>query len=105
MPRGAGPGTGRAEQGQAGSVPANCTEAPTANRGPPACRGDARAGRRRGLAGRNTHDGLRERLQAQAGEDGRISLRFEIVYGHAWRTRPRVRPPEAPIVFTRKGNR
>jgi malonyl-CoA O-methyltransferase len=65
--------------------------------------GDARVARRRGLAGRGAHDGLRERLQAQATEDGRISLRFEIVYGHAWRVRPRARPAQAPIVFTRKG--
>lgn len=65
--------------------------------------GDARAARKRGLAGRGAHDGLRERLRAQAGEDGRIGLRFEIVYGHAWRVRPRPRPAHAPIVFTRKG--
>jgi len=65
--------------------------------------GDARAGRRRGLAGRDTHDGLRERLRAQAGDDGRISLRFEIVYGHAWRARPKPRPAQAPIVFDRGG--
>ncbi len=64
--------------------------------------GDARVARRRGLAGRGTHDGLRERLQAQAGDDGRIGLRFEIVYGHAWRVRPRPRPSHAPIVFERK---
>ncbi|MFA7504557.1 MAG: methyltransferase domain-containing protein [Burkholderiaceae bacterium] len=65
--------------------------------------GDARIGRRRGLAGRGAHDRLRERLQAQAGDDGRIGLRFEIVYGHAWRVRPRPRAAQAPIVFDRKG--
>ncbi len=64
--------------------------------------GDARTGRRRGLAGRSAHAGLHERLRAQAGEDGRIGLRFEIVYGHAWRVRPKARPGHAPIVFTRK---
>jgi len=63
--------------------------------------GDARTGRRRSLAGRRAHQGLHERLRAQAGDDGLISLRFEIVYGHAWRVRPKARPAQAPIVFTR----
>lgn len=64
--------------------------------------GDARLERRRGLAGRSSHAGLRERLRAQADENGRIALRFEIVYGHAWRVRPKPRPPLPPIVFTRR---
>lgn len=63
--------------------------------------GDARLERRRGLAGRHAHDRLREQLAAQAGPDGRISLRFEIVYGHAWRIRPKPRPPLPTIVFSR----
>lgn len=37
---------------------------------------------------------LLDALRAQAGADGRIALRFEIVYGHAFNTPPRVKVAE-----------
>ena len=44
------------------------------------------------LRGRRWHAQLRQALQSRlAGPDGRLALRFEIVYGHALKPAPRVR--------------
>jgi malonyl-CoA O-methyltransferase len=52
--------------------------------------GNALWQRPRGLRAPRTWRALCERLQQQAGDgNGRVSLSFEIVYGHAWRGRPR----------------
>lgn len=50
---------------------------------------NALAGRRRGLAGKETFTAMRE---AYAGlrRDGRLPASFEIVYGHAWKPQQRV---------------
>ena len=52
--------------------------------------GNALWQRPRGLQTPRTWRRLCERLQKEAGDaDGRVSLSFEIVYGHAWRGQPR----------------
>ncbi|MCG6874697.1 MAG: methyltransferase domain-containing protein [Betaproteobacteria bacterium] len=47
------------------------------------------AARRRGLTGRRIWDRAR-RAYAQRMREGRVPASFEIVYGHAWKPRPRV---------------
>jgi malonyl-CoA O-methyltransferase len=52
--------------------------------------GNALFQRPRGLRTPRAWQALCDRLQQQAGDaDGRVSLSFEIVYGHAWRPQPR----------------
>jgi malonyl-CoA O-methyltransferase len=52
--------------------------------------GNALLQRPRGLRTPRAWQALCDRLQQQAGDaDGRVSLSFEIVYGHAWRPQPR----------------
>jgi len=50
---------------------------------------NALSGRNRGLMGRLAWQRLREALAAKM-RDGRLSISFEIVYGHAWKAQPRV---------------
>jgi malonyl-CoA O-methyltransferase len=45
-------------------------------------------GRARGLSGRAFGKSLRERLHANM-QDGRFSVSFEVIYGHAWKGVPR----------------
>jgi malonyl-CoA O-methyltransferase len=48
----------------------------------------ALAGRARGLAGRRFRAALAEKLAAQCG-GGKLSVSYEVVYGHAWKAAPR----------------
>jgi malonyl-CoA O-methyltransferase len=43
---------------------------------------------RRGLAGRRFRAALSEKLEAQR-RDGKLSVSYEVVYGHAWKAAPR----------------
>jgi malonyl-CoA O-methyltransferase len=47
------------------------------------------AARRRGLTGRRVWDRVR-RAYAEHAREGRLPASFEVVYGHAWKPRPRV---------------
>jgi len=63
--------------------------------------GDASRGRARGLRGRRARLRWRDALEALAGPGGRVSLSFEVVYGHAWCPQRKNLPPGyAPISFT-----
>ncbi|MHB1527931.1 MAG: malonyl-ACP O-methyltransferase BioC [Acidiferrobacteraceae bacterium] len=53
---------------------------------------NARTGRFSGLTGKDRFRRFEERLSAGRGEDGRIPVTFEVVYGQAWRPDT---PPEA----------
>lgn len=55
--------------------------------------GNADPARAAGLRTPRWHRRLREALAARAGPDGRIAMRFEVVYGHAFNPAPR--PPVA----------
>lgn len=57
----------------------------------------ARADRARGLAGRGFLAALRSGLAAQVRE-GKLPVSFEVVYGHAWKARPRRAPDGRSIV-------
>ena len=46
--------------------------------------GNALRGRFRGLRGGATRRQWEERIGAEAGADGRVTVSFEIIYGHAW---------------------
>ena len=48
----------------------------------------ALAGGARGLAGRRFHAALAEKLAAQR-RDGKLSVSYEVVYGHAWKAAPK----------------
>ena len=48
----------------------------------------ALAGRKRGLAGRRFRAALTEKLAAQR-RGGKLSVSYEVVYGHAWKAAPR----------------
>ncbi len=52
---------------------------------------------RRGLAGRAFRHALEQRLAALR-RDGRLAVRFEVVYGHAWRPQARQAPDGRAIV-------
>ena len=52
---------------------------------------------RRGLAGRGFRAALEQRLAAQR-RDGRLAVRYEVVYGHAWRPQARHAPDGRAIV-------
>jgi len=57
---------------------------------------------RRGLAGRGFRSALVERLAAQR-RDGKLAVRYEVVYGHAWKPAPRLAPDGRAIVqFARR---
>jgi malonyl-CoA O-methyltransferase len=47
--------------------------------------GNPLATRRRGLMGRHAWEGFRNELEKNRGPDGRLSLTYEIIYGHAFR--------------------
>lgn len=66
--------------------------------------GDPLSGRRRGLSGRGRLARLHAALEARRdGGTGRLSLTFEIVYGHAWMPRAsRLPAGYAPIDFVRR---
>ena len=62
--------------------------------------------RRRGLIGRTAWQSLRRRLEALRGSDGRFSLTFEVIYGHAFRPVPTVTARGESIIrldFPRRG--
>ncbi|MDP9108861.1 MAG: SAM-dependent methyltransferase, partial [Pseudomonadota bacterium] len=62
--------------------------------------------RRRGLIGRTAWQALRQRLELLRGSDGRLSLTFEVIYGHAFRPVPTVTARGESIIrldFPRKG--
>lgn len=64
--------------------------------------GDASPARARGLQGRGARRRWQEAIEALAGPGGRMSLSFEVVYGHAWGPqRKRLPPGYAPVAFTR----
>jgi malonyl-CoA O-methyltransferase len=54
--------------------------------------------RRRGLLGRNAWQRIRQALEQSRGDDGRISLTFEVIYGHAFRPAPRTTASGEAIV-------
>lgn len=67
--------------------------------------GNARADRRRGLAGRQFLTAVHRALDARrdAAHDGALVLSFEVIYGHAWVPKPsRLPPGYAPIGIVRK---
>ena len=57
----------------------------------------ALGGGARGLAGRRFRAALGERLDAQR-RDGKLSVSYEVVYGHAWKAAPRHAPDGRAIV-------
>jgi len=66
--------------------------------------GDASRARAPGLRGRRAWLRWRDAVEALAGPGGRVSLSFEIVYGHAWCPQHKGLPPGyAPIAFTLPG--
>jgi malonyl-CoA O-methyltransferase len=67
--------------------------------------GNPLATRRRGLIGRAAWQRVRQALEAQRRPDGKLTLSFEVIYGHAFRPAPRVTAQgEAIIRFApRKG--
>ncbi len=66
--------------------------------------GDALRGRRPGLRGRGAMARWLAAIEALAGPDGRISITFEIVYGHAWcPARKRLPAGYSPVDFVAKG--
>jgi malonyl-CoA O-methyltransferase len=54
--------------------------------------------RRRGLLGRNAWQRIRQALEQNRSADGRISLTFEVIYGHAFRPAPRTTASGEAIV-------
>jgi malonyl-CoA O-methyltransferase len=57
----------------------------------------------RGLYGRGSGERLARALDATRDGDGRLTLTFELVYAHAWKTEPRVtRAGEAIVQFKRE---
>ena len=56
--------------------------------------GNAAPDRHPGLRTRRWRQGLGAALRAMAGADGRISLSFEVAYGHAFKAAPRLRADE-----------
>lgn len=62
--------------------------------------GNLSAGRRRSLLGKAAWQRLRDHLDSCRDADGRISLSFEIIYGHAFASPlPVEKPQEAPLYF------
>lgn len=58
-----------------------------------------------GLMSRSRWQALLHALEAQAGPDGKLSLTVEVIYGHAFRARPKTTGTGEPIVhFERKKN-
>jgi malonyl-CoA O-methyltransferase len=56
--------------------------------------------RRKGLLGRQAHERLLQALERKRRNDGKLSLTFEVIYGHAFRPVPRVtKDGEAIIRF------
>ena len=67
--------------------------------------GNARADRRRGLAGRAFLAAAHAALDARrdSAPDGTLALSFEVIYGHAWVPKPsRLPPGYAPIGIVRR---
>jgi malonyl-CoA O-methyltransferase len=56
------------------------------------------AGRTRGLSGRRLFSRLCEQYETFRREDGRLPATFEVVYGHAWKPRPRTGPGGRPVI-------
>lgn len=55
-------------------------------------------GRTRGLRARSIKHALLERLENfRSGPDGRVLLELELVYGHAWKIRPKTNPGEVVV--------
>ncbi len=68
--------------------------------------GDALRGRPPGLRGRGAMARWLAGIESLAGPDGRISITFEIVYGHAWcPARKRLPAGYAPVDFVAKGGK
>ena len=65
--------------------------------------GNALSDRARGLHGRGSGERLRQALDAMRDDHGRLSLTFELIYAHAWKSEPRVtRSGEAIVQFKRE---
>jgi len=60
--------------------------------------GNVSPGRAAGLRTPRWKARLERELLSLAGADGRLSMRFEIAYGHAFKAAPRVKPGEATTV-------
>lgn len=56
------------------------------------------AGRTRGLSGRRLFSRLSEAYEEFRRGDGRLPATFEVVYGHAWKPRPRTGPGGRPVI-------
>lgn len=60
--------------------------------------GNVSSGRMAGMRTPRWRERLEQALQSLAGEDGRLALRFEIAYGHAFKALPRVKQGEPTTV-------
>jgi malonyl-CoA O-methyltransferase len=60
--------------------------------------GNPLAGRRRGLMGRAASARLQDALESLRDENGRLTLTFEIIYGHAWKGEKQRRLDGLPVV-------
>jgi malonyl-CoA O-methyltransferase len=58
---------------------------------------NANAGRSRGLSGRAWLSAVERNYEALR-RDGRLPASFEVIYGHAWRPRPRTGPGGRPVI-------
>ncbi len=56
----------------------------------------------RGLVSRARWQALLQALEGSAGPDGKLSLTVEVIYGHAFRARPKTTGTEEPIVFVQR---
>lgn len=59
---------------------------------------NAHADRRRGLMGRQHWQQVREAWAQRQADDGTVTIRFEVVYGHAWRVPPKSLPDGRQVV-------
>ena len=55
-------------------------------------------GRSKGLSGRRLFSRLSEAYEGFRRADGRLPATFEVVYGHAWKPRPRTGPAGRPVI-------
>jgi malonyl-CoA O-methyltransferase len=61
------------------------------------------AGRSRGLSGRGGFAALAQAYETYRKADGRLPATFEVVYGHAWKPRPRSGPGGRPVIEIQPG--
>jgi malonyl-CoA O-methyltransferase len=60
--------------------------------------GNTAPGRFQGLRTPRWRSRLEQELEASAGPDGRIAMRFEVAYGHAFKAFPKVQPGQPTTV-------